>query len=165
MCQFLSCFFLVDRQRNKAPTFMPYWSFAITGLSEMKVNNFFFTVKGSGMMRPTKMTISTTRRRKTYIADNQIFISTRSHHSSFPDLQQALLKHKGPISSVNTNEAIIERHICSPFDPLYTVSSAFLHSGSSLYGQAFSPFLSLFSLLLTSLAKHDGQSEKKIHQA
>lgn len=36
------------------------------GLSEMKVNSFRLTVKGSGTMRPMKTAISTTRRQKTW---------------------------------------------------------------------------------------------------
>lgn len=47
-------------------TFSPYCNFATTGLSEIKVNSFRLTVKGSGRMRPMKTTISITRRTKTY---------------------------------------------------------------------------------------------------
>ena len=46
-------------------TFMPYWSFAMIGLSEIKVKSLRRQVKGSGTMRAQKMSISVTRRRKT----------------------------------------------------------------------------------------------------
>lgn len=46
-------------------TFMPYCSFAIIGLSEMKVKSLRRHVKGRGTMRAQKMSISVTRRRKT----------------------------------------------------------------------------------------------------
>jgi hypothetical protein len=45
--------------------FMPYCSFAIIGLSEMKVKSLRRHVKGRGTMRAQKMSISVTRRRKT----------------------------------------------------------------------------------------------------
>lgn len=48
-------------------TFMPYCSFAMRGLSEMKVKSLRRHVKGSGMMRARNMTISSTRRRKTCV--------------------------------------------------------------------------------------------------
>jgi hypothetical protein len=44
---------------------MPYWSFAINGLSEMKVNNFRRQVNGRGTMRDMKMSISRTKSPKT----------------------------------------------------------------------------------------------------
>jgi hypothetical protein len=46
-------------------TFMPYCSFAIIGLSEIKVKSLRRHVKGSGTIRAQKMSISVTRRRKT----------------------------------------------------------------------------------------------------
>lgn len=47
-------------------TFMPYWSLAITGLSEMNVKSLRRQVNGSGTMRAQKMSISVTKRRKTW---------------------------------------------------------------------------------------------------
>jgi hypothetical protein len=46
-------------------TFMPYWSFATIGLSEMKLNSLRLAVKGIGMMRVMNSTISATRRANT----------------------------------------------------------------------------------------------------
>lgn len=46
---------------------MPYCSFAISGLSEMNVNNFLRHVNGIGMMSDMKTTISNIRRQKTCI--------------------------------------------------------------------------------------------------
>ena len=45
---------------------MPYCSLATIGLSEMKVKSLRRHVKGSGTMRAQKMSISVTRRRKTW---------------------------------------------------------------------------------------------------
>lgn len=45
---------------------MPYCSFATKGLSEMNVNSLRRHVNGSGTIRARKMTISATRRRKTW---------------------------------------------------------------------------------------------------
>jgi hypothetical protein len=44
---------------------MPYCSFAMMGLSEMKVKSLRRHVNGRGTMRARKMSISVTRRRKT----------------------------------------------------------------------------------------------------
>ena len=46
-------------------TFMPYWSFATIGLSEMNVKSLRRQVNGRGTIRAQKMSISVTRRRKT----------------------------------------------------------------------------------------------------
>jgi hypothetical protein len=53
------------RGYSDSHTFMPYCSFAIIGLSEMKVKSLRRHVKGRGTMRAQKMSISVTRRRKT----------------------------------------------------------------------------------------------------
>ncbi|KAF1345637.1 FMN-linked oxidoreductase [Lizonia empirigonia] len=45
---------------------MPYWSFAMIGLSEMNVKSLRRQVNGSGTMRAQKMSISVTKRRKTW---------------------------------------------------------------------------------------------------
>lgn len=44
---------------------MPYCSFAIIGLSEIKVKSLRRHVNGSGTIRAQKMSISVTKRRKT----------------------------------------------------------------------------------------------------
>ena len=84
-------------------TFMPYCNFATIGLSEMNVNSFRFSVKGSGMMRPMKMTISATRRRKTLwkrdTLARKVEASRRVHRS------ESRAK-----SSCNTYKAVVERH-------------------------------------------------------
>lgn len=46
-------------------TFKPYWSFAITGLSEIKAKSLRLTTKGRGTMRAMKTPISKTRRQNT----------------------------------------------------------------------------------------------------
>jgi hypothetical protein len=46
-------------------TFIPYCNFAMSGDSEMKVNILRLMVYGRGTMRPIKMDISVTKRRKT----------------------------------------------------------------------------------------------------
>jgi hypothetical protein len=45
---------------------MPYCNFATIGLSEMKVKSLRRHVNGSGTMRAQKMSISVTKRRKTW---------------------------------------------------------------------------------------------------
>ncbi len=45
--------------------FMPYWSLATIGLSEIKVKSLRRQVNGNGTMSAQKMSISVTRRRKT----------------------------------------------------------------------------------------------------
>jgi hypothetical protein len=47
-------------------TFMPYCNFATIGLSEMKVKSLRRHVNGSGTIRAQKMSISVTKRRKTW---------------------------------------------------------------------------------------------------
>jgi len=42
-------------------TFMPYWTFAMSGLSEMKLNSFLRQVNGIGMIKVIKITISNMR--------------------------------------------------------------------------------------------------------
>jgi hypothetical protein len=54
---------------DRLVTFNPYCNFAIMGLSAKKVKSLRFQVKGIGMMRPRKTTISNTRRRKTWKID------------------------------------------------------------------------------------------------
>jgi hypothetical protein len=44
---------------------MPYCSFAMRGLSEMKVKSFLLQVNGKGMMRSINIVISMTNRRNT----------------------------------------------------------------------------------------------------
>jgi hypothetical protein len=46
-------------------TFMPYCTFATRGFSEMNVNKLRFMLKGRGMMRDMKTSISKTRRANT----------------------------------------------------------------------------------------------------
>jgi hypothetical protein len=46
--------------------FMPYCSFAMKGLSEIKVNSFLRQVNGIGMINAMKTIISNIRRRKTW---------------------------------------------------------------------------------------------------
>lgn len=53
---------LIDRVQH---TFKPYWSFAMTGLSEIKAKSLRLTTKGSGTMRAMKTPISKTRRQNT----------------------------------------------------------------------------------------------------
>ena len=50
---------------RKDHTFMPYCSFAISGLSEIKVKSFRFHVYGRGTMSSMKMLISATRSKNT----------------------------------------------------------------------------------------------------
>jgi hypothetical protein len=47
-------------------TFIPYCSFAMTGLSDMKVKSLRRHVNGRGTINAMKMTISVTKRRKTW---------------------------------------------------------------------------------------------------
>jgi hypothetical protein len=54
---------------------MPYCNFAIIGLSEMKVKSLRRHVNGRGTIRAQKMSISVTRRRKTW----RIKVSKRPH--------------------------------------------------------------------------------------
>jgi hypothetical protein len=51
-------------------TFMPYCNFATIGLSEMKVKSLRRQVNGSGTIRARKMSISVTKRRKTWKHNN-----------------------------------------------------------------------------------------------
>lgn len=57
------------RQHNGNPpsrlTFIPYWSFATIGLSEMKVKSFRLQVKGSGRISSMNMIISATSMKNT----------------------------------------------------------------------------------------------------
>jgi hypothetical protein len=53
------------RQQLLCRTFIPYWSFATIGLSEMNVKSLRRQVNGRGTIRAQKMSISVTRRRKT----------------------------------------------------------------------------------------------------
>lgn len=52
-------------QKTSPHTFIQYCSFAMTGLSEMKVRRVRFQVKGMGMISDMKTTISKTRSPKT----------------------------------------------------------------------------------------------------
>ncbi len=45
---------------------MPYWNFATSGFSDMKVKSLRFMVYGSGTIRAQKMVISTIRSTNTY---------------------------------------------------------------------------------------------------
>jgi hypothetical protein len=57
----------IDRTHH---TFMPYCNFATIGLSEMKVKSLRRQVNGSGTIRARKMSISVTKRRKTWRHNN-----------------------------------------------------------------------------------------------
>jgi hypothetical protein len=61
-------------------TFIPYCNFAISGDSEIKVKSFLRKVNGRGTMRPMKMDISVTRRRKT--CKGMMSVSGPSHSNA-----------------------------------------------------------------------------------
>lgn len=71
-------------------TFMPYCSFAMSGLSEMKENSFLRQVNGMGMMRDMKRSISNMRSTKT--------------------CRVIALVHKQSNEAGQTYEAVVERH-------------------------------------------------------